>query len=81
MVRQLLPFGRGGGAKGCAAAEFIDVVGGDGVFGALRWLGHRLAGSGVPVVSLDGEGVEGGRHDVLGLSLQDDAALPAEVLR
>ena len=54
--------------------------GGDGVFGALRWQGHRWDGSGVPVVSVGSKGVQGGADDVLCLPLQDDVALRAEVL-
>ena len=53
--------------------------GGDGVFGALWWWGHRWDGNGVPVVSVGGEGVYSGGDDVLGWSLQDDVALRAEV--
>ena len=31
---------------------------GEGIFGALRWWGHRWIGSGVPVVFVGGESVE-----------------------
>ena len=53
---------------------------GDGVFVALRCWGHRYDGSGVPLVFVGGEGVSGGGDDVLGLPLQDNVALRAEVL-
>ena len=66
---------------GCPAAqELIVVEGGDGIFGALRWWGHRWHGCGVPVAFVGGEGVQGGGDDVVGLPLQDDVALRAEVL-
>ena len=54
--------------------------GGDGIFGALRWWGHPWDGCGVPVALLGGEGVQGSGDDVVGLPLQDDVALRAEVL-
>ena len=54
--------------------------GGDGIFGALGWRGHCLDGCGVPVALVGGEGVQGGSDDVVGLPLQDDVALRAEVL-
>ena len=54
--------------------------GGDGIFGALRWWGHRWDGCGVPVAFVGAEGVQGGGDDVVGLPLQDDVALRAEVL-
>ena len=53
----------------------------DRVFVALRWWGHRWDGSGAPVVFVGGLGVEGDGDDLLGLSLQDDVAHHAEVLR
>ena len=54
--------------------------GGDGIVGALRWWRHRWDGCGVPVVFDGGQGVQGGGGDVVGLPLQDDVALRAEVL-
>ena len=54
--------------------------GGDGIIGALRWWGHCWDGCGVPVAFVGGEGVKGGGDDVVGLPLQDDVALRAEVL-
>ena len=54
--------------------------GGDGIFGDLRWWGHRWDGCGVPVAFVGGEGVQGGGDDVVGLPLQDDVVLRAEVL-
>ena len=38
-----------------AAEELIDVEGGDGIVGALRWGGHRSDGCGTPVVFVGGE--------------------------
>ena len=70
-----------GGRGGCRAEELINVEGRDWVFGALRWWGDYWDGSGVPVLFVGGEGVEGGGTDELGLSLQDDVALCAEVFR
>ena len=40
--------------------------GGGGIFGALRWWGHRWDGCGVPVAFVGGEGVQGGGDDVVG---------------
>ena len=54
--------------------------GGDGIFGALGWSGHCWDGCGVPVAFVGGEGVQGGGDDVVGLPLQDNVALRAEVL-
>ena len=65
---------------GPAAYELINVEGGDGIFGALRWWGHRWDGCGVPVAFVGGEDVQGSGDDVVGLPLQDDVALRAEVL-
>ena len=54
--------------------------GGDGIVGALGRWGHCRDGCGVPVAFVGGEGVQGGGDDVVGLPLQDDVALRAEVL-
>ena len=54
--------------------------GGDGIVGALGRWGHCWDGCGVPVAFVGGEGVQGGGDDVVGLALQDDVALRAEVL-
>ena len=54
-----------------------------GVTGSLGpWggVGHCWDGCGVPVAFVGGEGVQGGGDDVVGLALQDDVALRAEVL-
>ena len=54
--------------------------GGDGIVGALgRWQ-HCWDGCRVPVAFVGGKGVQGGGDDVVGLALQDDVALGAEVL-
>ena len=42
---------------GPAAQELIDVEAANGVFGALRWWGHRWDGGVVPVLFLGVEGV------------------------
>ena len=55
------------------------MVGGDVIVRALLWWGHRWDGCGVPVVFVGGEGVWGGGDDVVGLPLQDDVPLRAEV--
>ena len=54
--------------------------GGDGITGALGRWGHCWDGCGVPVAFVNGVGVQGGGDDVVGLPLQDDVALRAEVL-
>ena len=60
--------------------KLIDLEGGNGIFWALRWWGHRWDGCGVPVAFVGGEGVRRGGDDVVDLALQDDVALRAEVL-
>ena len=65
---------------GLAAWELIDVEGCDGIFGASGRWGHCSDGCGVAVAFVGGEGVQGGGDDVVGLPLQDDVALRAEVL-
>ena len=44
--------------------------GDDGIFGALRWWGHRWDGCGVRGAFVGGEVVQGGGDDVVGLPLQ-----------
>ena len=51
-----------------------------GSLGSLGWCGHCWDGCGVPVAFVGGQGVQGGGDDVVGLPLQDDVALRAEVL-
>ena len=64
---------------GRVADRLITVEGRDWVFGALRWWRHCWDGGGVLVAFVGSEGVECGGDDVLGLSIQDDVALCAEI--
>ena len=64
---------------GRAADEWIKLEGRDWVLGAPRCWGHGWHGSRFAVAFVGGKGLEGGGDDVLGLSLQDNLALCAEV--
>ena len=79
-MRWLVVSWRNGGVGGPCGLGVDRCGRSDGILGALGWWGHCWDGCGVPVAFVGGEGVQGGGDDVVGLPLQDDVALRAEVL-